>query len=121
MREEPIWVARRMRWLSPPDRVAAARLRVRYWSPTLWRKPRRFLISLRMRSAMRCFWGVSSRPSTKARASFTDLRQKVSMLIPPTVTARASFRRRLPPQSGQGRSAMHSSRSRRMASLWVSR
>ena len=30
IREEPIWVARRMRWLSPPDRVPACRVRVRY-------------------------------------------------------------------------------------------
>ena len=56
----------------------------------------------------------------KSRASVTDLWQKASMLMSPTVTARASLRRRLPPQSGQGCSAMHSSSSRRMASLWVS-
>ncbi len=57
----------------------------------------------------------------KSRASVTDLRQKSSMFMPPTVTARASFRSRWPPQSGQGRSLMHSSSSRRMASDWVSR
>jgi hypothetical protein len=27
MRLDPIWVARRMRWLSPPERVPAARAR----------------------------------------------------------------------------------------------
>ena len=73
MREEPIWVARRMRWLSPPERVPAERLRVRYWRPTDWRKPRRLLISLRMRSAMSSFWGESSSPPTKSRAWVTDI------------------------------------------------
>jgi len=28
-RREPIWVARRMRWASPPESVAAERLRLR--------------------------------------------------------------------------------------------
>ena len=96
MREEPICVARRMRWLSPPDRVPAPRDRVRYCRPTDWRKPSRLLISFKMRSAMRIWTSVSSRWSTKSRAWVTDLRQKASMSSPPTVTARDSFRRRRP-------------------------
>ena len=48
IREEPIWVARRIRWLSPPDRVPEARDKVRYSSPTLCRKPSRDLISFKM-------------------------------------------------------------------------
>ena len=75
IREEPIWVARRMRWLSPPDREAAARFRVRYCRPTDWRKPSRLLISFKMRAAMSIFWGESSSASTKARASVTGFWQ----------------------------------------------
>ena len=73
MRLEPIWVARRMRWLSPPERVAAERLRVRYSSPTLRRNPSRERISLRMRSAIMDWVFVSVRWSTKSRASTTLL------------------------------------------------
>ena len=54
IRLEPIWVASRIRWLSPPERVPALRERVRYPRPTDWRKPSRDLISFRIRSAIRC-------------------------------------------------------------------
>ena len=59
--------------------------------------------------------------SRKARASSTGFSQKSWMEMPPTVTASDSFFRRLPWQSGQGHSLMHSSISRFMASDWVSR
>ena len=42
------------------------------------------------------------------------------MFLPPTVTARDSFRRRRPPHSGQGHSLISSSSSFRLASDWVS-
>ena len=73
MRLEPIWVARRIRWLSPPERVAAERLRVRYSSPTLCKNPSRDLISLRIWSAIIIWVRVRVRPSTKSRASLTGL------------------------------------------------
>ena len=47
-----------MRWLSPPDRLAALRDRVRYWSPTDRRKPSRSRISFRIRWAMRIWVSV---------------------------------------------------------------
>ena len=71
MRLEPIWVARRMRWLSPPERVAAERLSVRYWSPTLRRKPSRARISFRIWSAIMDWVLVRVRPSMNPRASDT--------------------------------------------------
>ena len=46
MSDEPIWVASRMRWLSPPERVPAERASVRYSRPTLRRNPSRSRISL---------------------------------------------------------------------------
>ncbi len=61
IREEPIWVARRMRWLSPPDRVPEARDRVRYSSPTLRRKPSREWISFKMGAAIIFSRSFSSR------------------------------------------------------------
>ena len=49
-----------MRWLSPPDKVPEARDRVRYSSPTFFKKPSRSLISFRMRWAISRWLGVSS-------------------------------------------------------------
>ncbi len=66
-------MARRMRWLSPPERVAALRLRVRYSRPTLLRKPSRDLISFRMRSAIMDWVLVRVRPSTNRRAAVTGM------------------------------------------------
>ena len=75
MREEPIWVASRIRWLSPPDRVPASRLRVRYCKPTERRKPSRLLISLTIWAAIMVWVGFSSSRSMKFRASLTLLWQ----------------------------------------------
>ena len=47
----PIWLARRIRWASPPDNVSAERARVRYSKPTLVKKPKRSRISLKILSA----------------------------------------------------------------------
>ena len=112
-----------MRWLSPPESVAAARESVRYCSPTLARKPRRERISLRMRSAiiMSRAPRVGGSASMKASSLVTGMSQKSMMDMPPTVTARASFLSRLPPQSGQGYSPRYSSYSSRMDWLCVSR
>ena len=71
--EEPICVARRMRWLSPPERVPAARDRVRYSNPTLRRKPNLFFISFKIRSAIIICVSLRVRPSTNTSASVTDL------------------------------------------------
>jgi len=123
MSEEPICVASRMRCASPPESVAAARESVRYCRPTLCKKPRRLRISLMMRPAIIACISVScgSSASRKRRHSVTGRSQNSEIFIPPTVTARTSFRRRRPPQSGQGVSAMHCSISARMAGLCVSR
>ena len=102
IREEPIWVARRIRWLSPPDRVPEARDKVRYSSPTLCRKPNRDLISFKMGAAIIFSRSVSSRAWINSKASVTDLSQKALMLMPPTVTARLSGESRWPWHSSQG-------------------
>ena len=68
----PIWVASRIRWLSPPERVPALRARVRYPRPTDFKKPSRDRISFRMRSAISICCSVSVRPSIHARASSTE-------------------------------------------------
>ena len=73
-----------------------------------------------MRSAMRCCWSVSCSWSSQASSSTTESRVKVSMSRSPTVTARDSFFSRLPLHTGQGHSAISSSSSRLLASLWVS-
>ncbi len=102
MREEPIWVARRMRWLSPPERVPEERDKVRYSRPTLCKKPSRDLISLRMGAAIIFSRSVRAKASTNSRASVTDLSQNWLMFRPPTVTARLSGERRWPWQASQG-------------------
>ena len=75
MREEPIWVARRMRWLSPPERVPAlAADRVRYCSPTDWQEAQPgpdLLQDLLRRSGLRL--GEGAGWSTKSRASVDRL------------------------------------------------
>ena len=102
MREEPIWVARRMRWLSPPERVPEDRDRVRYSRPTLCKKPSRDLISFKMGAAIIFSRSESSKLSTNSKASVTDLSQNWLMFSPPTVTARLSLESRWPWHSSQG-------------------
>ncbi len=121
MRLDPIWVASLIRWLSPPERVAADRLRVRYCSPTLCRNPSRERISFNIWSAIMVWVLVRVSPSMNRRASDTGRVVKSWMLLPPTVTARLSIFSRLPLHTGQGHWLMASSSSRREASDWVSR
>ena len=102
--EEPICVARRMRWLSPPESVAAARESVRYCRPTLARKCSRERISFIIMSAIMRSRTFSRSGSASMNSSdlLIGMSQNSIMDSPPTVTARASRLRRLPPQSGHG-------------------
>ncbi len=109
IREEPIWVARRIRWLSPPERVPEARERVRYSSPTLCRKPNRDLISFIMGAAIMLSRSVRARASTNSRASVTDLSHSSLMLRPPTVTPRLSGESLRPWQASQGTALIYPS------------
>ena len=52
---------------------------------------------------------LSGRASMNSSERVMGMSQKSMMESPPTVTARASFFRRLPPQSGQGYWPMYSS------------
>ena len=119
--EEPIWVARRIRWLSPPDKVDAALDKVRYCRPTSIKNCSRDLISRTICSAISAKLPSSFNSSINAMALRMGIRQKSIMPIPPTVTARAISDRRSPWQLGQGAVDMHSSSSFRAASDWVSR
>ena len=102
MSEEPICVARRMRWASPPESVPAERERVRYSRPTSHRKPRRLSISLRIWRAMRSSFSVRVSWERKLRALRTERSDSAAMFSPPTVTASDTGFRRWPRQSGQG-------------------
>ena len=120
MSDEPICVASRMRWLSPPDSVAAERASVRYCRPTLCRKCSRERTSRRMLSAILASFSLNSRLSRNASSSVIGSAVYSEMFSPPTVTASTSGRRRAPRQSGQAVSAMQDSIDARMASLCVS-
>ena len=113
MSDEPIWVASRMRWLSPPDSVPDARDRVRYSRPTDCRKPSRSLISLITRSPILCCISVRRRVCKNSIALTTDFSENSAMFSPPIVTASTSGRRRRPWHAGHGISLMHSSISER--------
>ena len=96
IKEEPIWVARRIRWLSPPESVPLARDKVRYSKPTLCRNPSRSVISFKIAFAIIRSLSVSCRFLTNSSASETDFSQKSLILIPPTVTDRLSGFKRFP-------------------------
>ena len=102
-------MARRMRWASPPDSVAAARSIDRYPTPTFSRNDSRSLISRRMSRAIRWSWSDSSSSFSQVRARRTESAQNSWIGVPATSTARDSGLRRAPWQSGQGRSVMNSS------------
>ncbi len=115
---EPICVANRTRWASPPDKVLAVRSMVRYPRPMLSRNLRRPSISfnicapiVRSRSV-----SVASVVSWLIIGSISDIHFRPSlmlmlatsmMLIPQTCTANASGRRRLPWQVWQGLADMY--------------
>src|SRR5687768_8950199 len=115
-----------MRWASPPESDPAGRCNVRYSRPTLTRKPRREVISFRMRSEMarwRALSGVFGPDNFCDQSSDLLIGHSVisKMFTSPTVTASASGRRRFPPQVGQGRSLMYSLILERIHSELVSR
>jgi len=64
----PIWVARRMRWLSPPERVPLDRDRVRYPNPTDCKNRSRDRISFKICAAMICCVSVSISSSKNTMA-----------------------------------------------------
>ena len=94
--EEPIWVANRIRWLSPPDKVPEERNNVKYSKPTLCRNPSRSVISFKIRSAIMESRSDSFRFRINSSAFVTDILQKSIILIPPTVTERDIFFNRSP-------------------------
>ena len=69
---------------------------------------------------MRCCISVRERFSIKSSACFTLILQKSLILMPPTVTASISGRRRSPWQSGQGTDDIKVAISYRIHSLLVS-
>ncbi len=83
-------MARRIRWLSPPESVPADRLSVRYSSPYALQKAQTCFDLLQNGAAISFSRSVSSSPLTNSNASVTDLSQNSLILIPPTVTARLS-------------------------------
>ena len=115
-RLEPIWVASRIRWASPPERVRADLESDRYPMPTLTRKESRSATSLTIRRAIARSVSVISRVSIQSRAPVADISVKSLIEIPPTVTARLSGLSRAPWQEGQSCSAMYSSIRSRLAS-----
>ena len=102
VKEEPIWVAKRIRWLSPPESVPEERESVKYSNPTLCKNPKRLLISLRIAAAIIVSRALSSKWLTKSKACATDFSQRSAILMPPTVTARLIGERGLPWQASQG-------------------
>ncbi len=74
--------------------------------PTFSRKASRSEISRTISRAIARSVSVSSSVSIHSAAARADIALYSAMLIPPTLTARLSGRRRAPLQSGQGCSAM---------------
>ena len=110
---EPIWVARRMRWLSPPESVAEERSSVRYPTPTSSRKLRRSRISRTTLPAICISRSESVSSSIQTLRSETDRLESWSIGASPRVTARASGRSRRPPHTGQAWTDMYFSISAR--------
>src|SRR5882762_8336518 len=92
-----------MRWLSPPDNVPEARDRLRYSSPTFFRKPSRSLISLRMRAAIsRCLDdSVAESAANHSAAAEIDSSATSLIVLPAILTASASGLRRAPWHTSQ--------------------
>ena len=74
--------------------------------PTFCRKASRSEISRTISRAIARSVSVSSTAPIHSAAALADFSLNSAMLIPPTLTARLSGRRRAPWQSGQGCSAM---------------
>ena len=112
-------MARRMRWLSPPDRVAAP-AQGQVLEAHRPQEAQAVLDLLQDPLGDACIW-VSAPALHEVQGLVHRLVAEGVDVHAPTVTARASFPQALAPQVGQGHSLMHSSSSRRMASDWVSR
>ncbi len=97
----PSEVASLIRWYSPPDNVEVSLLRVRYPSPTLSIYSKRDFISLRMRSEIFLSWSPSFRPLKKVTMSSMGINTRSVMEVSAIFTYCASFRSRVPLQSGQ--------------------
>ena len=119
-RAEPTCVASRMRWLSPPDRVAAVRSSVRYSSPTLHRNESRSRTSRSSRSAIAMSCLPSLIFSKNWTACATDSLPIAGSDEPPTNTERASARSRAPWHSSHAVLLMYSRRPSRTRSLSLS-
>ena len=120
MRDEPICVARRMRWLSPPDRVMLALESVRYPSPTFTRNDRRCFISFITFPAIYVSRSVSSILRKNSSSPVTDMSQSSMMFFPATVTARLAGFSLCPWQSGHSSALMRADISSFDHSLFVS-
>ncbi len=121
MREEPIWVARRMRWLSPPERVPAWPAEGEVGQPHPLEEGEPGLDLLEDLLGDLGLGLGEGEVVHKVRGRGDRLVAEGVNVHPPTVTARASFFSRRPRQVGQGHWLMHSSSSFREASDWVSR
>ena len=97
----PIWLAKRMRCASPPERVSAERESDKYSNPTLVKNLSRLLISFTILSAIASLAPVRTRVSKKVSANLRGTWQTSWMFLLPTFTWRASLRKRVPAQSGQ--------------------
>ena len=102
---DPICVASRMRWPSPPESVAAERSSEIYPNPTAFRNCKRSTISCTMRPAMLLLRARSTVIFCAASsARETGSAVKSAMDMPFTFTARLSGRSRLPWHAGHSRS-----------------
>ena len=116
VRPEPICVARRIRCASPPERLAAYRVSVRYSRPTSCRKCRRAFTSFKIGPAISCAafpsFLLSLSRVKNSKLSVMVISETSWMFLSPTVTARLSLFSRLPPHSSHGLIRIYSSYSR---------
>jgi hypothetical protein len=98
----PIWLARRIRCASPPDRVSALRSKVRYSSPTSTRKRSRSFTSFRTLTAIWPLCPSIFRDSKNRNTASTGMAVTSGSERPPTKTCRAAKVSRVPPHAGQG-------------------
>ncbi len=121
IRLDPICVASRIRWASPPDRLPVARSSVRYSMPTSARNVSRARISLRICAAIFNSVSFNVMDSKKRCASLIEYDVTRSIDVSATRTARLSGRSRLPPHVSHTRLVMKRSIHSRISSDFVSR
>ncbi len=90
----PIWLARRMRWASPPESVGAARCNVRYCRPTSIRNCSRSRISLRSSPAIFRSRSSSSRSRKNSAHWSSGISQTSTMVRPRSAAPSLPARRR---------------------------